>query len=185
MNTWTFDAKHSNISFSVRHMLVSRVRGEFTRWTGELRFDENQPEQSSFSARIDASSIDTNEPQRDEHLRTGDFFDVARWPQIFFRSRQIVRVDAQHFRVIGDLTIRNLTREATLEVTYGGKMRDPSGIERIGFSAQATIDRKAYGMVFNQVLDTGGLALGNKIEILIDVEATRLAGSMIEGDLAA
>jgi polyisoprenoid-binding protein YceI len=181
MGSWKFDDKHSSIGFSVRHMLVSRVRGDFTRWSGELRFDEAAPEQSTLAVRIDAGSIDTREACRDEHLRSSDFLDAARWPHLLYHSRTVERLDAQRFRVVGDLTLRNVTREVPLEVSYGGKMRDPSGVERVGFAARAIVDRKQFGITFNQLLDTGGLALGNKIEIRIDVEAIRSVEADAEG----
>jgi polyisoprenoid-binding protein YceI len=180
--SWRFDLAHSSINFVVRHMLVSRVCGAFTRFGGELSFDEAAPEAAKVSARIDAASIDTREPRRDEHLRSIDFLDAARFPHLHFRSQRVERIDAAAFKLVGDLTLRGTTREVVLDVDYGGRMRDPSGVERIGFTARTTIDRKVFGVTFNQVLDTGGLALGNKIDIVIDVEAIGAGRSATEAD---
>jgi polyisoprenoid-binding protein YceI len=168
---WKFDMAHSSVGFAVRHMLVSRVRGRFNRWAGELVFDEAVPSATSLAVQIDAASIDTHEPQRDDHLRSRDFFDVERFPQLSFRSTKVERLDERRFQLQGELTLRGVTREVMLDVEYGGRMRDPSGIERVGFSAQTTISRRAFGITFNQILDTGGLALGDKVEVVIEVEA--------------
>jgi polyisoprenoid-binding protein YceI len=169
---WTFDMQHSSISFKVRHLLVAKVRGRFTRWRGALHFDERHPSDSSVDVEIDAGSIDTAEPARDAHLRSADFFDVANFPHMTFRSRR-VEAAGEGFRVAGELTLRGVTRPVVLEVEYGGSMRDPYGNDRAGFSARATIDRKAFGINFNQVLDHGGLALGELVTIEIEVAAVR------------
>jgi polyisoprenoid-binding protein YceI len=174
-NEWQFDMQHSGISFMVRHLLVAKVRGKFTRWSGSLRFDEKNPSASSVQVQIDANSVDTSEPQRDAHLRSPDFLDVASYPRLTFKSTKVERAGDAMYRVKGDLTIRGVTRPAVLEVEYGGALRDPWGNERAGFTAKATIDRKDFGITFNQVLDHGGLALGEQISIDIDIEATQVA----------
>src|SRR5581483_7082109 len=175
IKTWQFDAAHSSIGFSVRHLLVSKVHGRFLRWSGALRFDEAAPAASRVEVTVEAASIDTGVPARDEHLRSADFLDVATYPAIAFRSGAVERVGPRQFRVSGDLTIRDVTREVVLDVEYGGRVRDPRGFDRVGFSARAAIDRKAFGVTFNQLLDTGGLALGDRVELRIDVEATEAA----------
>jgi polyisoprenoid-binding protein YceI len=180
MRTWKIDSQHSNISFLVRHMLVSKVRGELTRFSGELKFSEKSPEESSVVVEIDAASVDTHEPRRDAHLRSSDFLDVGRFPFIYFRSTAVKRVDATSFQVTGELTIRDVTREVQLDVAYGGRMRDPSGVERVGFSARTVIDRKAFGVTFNQILDSGGLALGNKLEVAIEAEAVEVVAAVAQ-----
>jgi polyisoprenoid-binding protein YceI len=171
---WQFDTQHSGINFMVRHLLVAKVRGRFTRWSGTMRFDEKNLSASSVDIQIDANSVDTTEPQRDTHLRSPDFLDVANHPRMTFKSTKVERAGDAMFKVKGDLTIRGVTRPAVLEVEYGGAMRDPWGNERAGFTAKATIDRKEFGITFNQVLDHGGLALGEQISIDIDVEATKV-----------
>jgi polyisoprenoid-binding protein YceI len=171
---WQFDLQHSGISFMVRHLLVAKVRGRFTRWSGTMRFDEKNPSASSVEVQIDMSSVDTSEPQRDAHLRSADFFDVANHPRMTFKSSKVDRTGDAAYKVKGDLTIRGVTRPIVLDVEYGGTLRDPWGNERAGFTAKATVDRKEFGITFNQVLDHGGLALGEQVSIDIDVEATKV-----------
>ena len=172
---WRLDLQHSSIHFMVRHLLVAKVRGRFTRWTGSLRFDEANPSASSVEVSIEAGSIDTSEAQRDAHLRSPDFFDAGKHPTITFKSTKVERTGGTTYKVRGELTIRGVTRPATLEVEYGGTLRDPFGNDRAGFSAKAVVDRKEFGITFNQVLDHGGLALGELVTIDIDVEATKIA----------
>src|SRR6266542_1201970 len=171
MTTWNIDTIHSTVGFVVRHMLVSKVRGRFNRWSGRLRFDEPDHPTASVSVEIDAGSIDTNDAQRDAHLRSADFLDVERFPRISFHSTRVEASGAGGLLLVGELTIRGVTREVLLEVEYGGRMRDPDGNERAGFTAHTTINRRAFGVTFNQVLDSGGLALGDKLEIIIEIEA--------------
>jgi len=171
---WQFDMQHSGIAFMVRHLLVARVRGRFTRWSGTMRFDQKNPSASSVDVQIDTNSVDTSEPQRDAHLRSADFLDVATYPRMTFKSTRVERVGDATFKVKGELTIRDVTRPVVLDVEYGGALRDPWGNDRAGFTARATIDRKEFGITFNQVLDHGGLALGEQISIDIDVEATKV-----------
>ena len=171
MKTWNIDTIHSTVGFAVRHMLVSKVRGRFNRWSGRLRFDAPDCPAASVSVQIDAGSIDTNDPQRDAHLRSADFLDVERFPWISFRSTRVQAASAGGLLLVGDLTLRGVTREVLLEVEYGGRMRDPDGNERAGFTAHTTINRRAFGVTFNQVLDSGGLALGDKLELVIEIEA--------------
>ena len=177
LKQWKIDATHSSITFLVRHMLVSRIHGSFARWSGEVRFSEAIPAASSVTARIEAASIDTREPKRDEHLRSADFLDAAEFPFIDFRSTSVESLGGRNLLVTGDFTLRGVTREIQLEVEYNGRMRDPSGVERIGFQARGTISRKAYGITFNQVLDSGGLALGDKLELRFDISAVEVAHS--------
>jgi polyisoprenoid-binding protein YceI len=174
-NEWRFDLQHSSIHFVVRHLLVAKVHGRFTRWTGSLRFDESNPSASSVEVSIDAGSIDTSEAQRDAHLRSPDFFDVARHPNIVFKSTQVERTGDTTYKVKGELTIRGITRPMVLDIEHGGTLRDPHGSDRAGFSAKAVVNRKEFGITFNQVLDHGGLALGELVSIGIDVEVTKIA----------
>ena len=178
MRSWKIDAAHSTIHFVVRHMLVSKVRGRFNRWRGELQFDEAIPASATVTAHIEADSVDTNERQRDAHIRSADFLDAARFPALSFRSTRIDASGDKRFLLVGELTIRGITREVALDVEYGGRMRDPEGHERIGFTAHTTINRRAFGVTFNQVLDSGGLALGDKLEIEVDVEAISDRGAV-------
>lgn len=170
---WNLDGTHSGINFAVRHMLVSRVRGRFAAFVGTLELDEADLTQSTIDVTIDASSIDTGTAQRDDHLRAADFFDVEQFRTLRYQSKRIEKVGKAHFRVIGDLTIRDVTREVRLDVEYGGRGKDPWGNERAGFSASAAIDRRDFGLQWNQVLDTGGLLVGDKIDIDLDIQAVK------------
>lgn len=173
---WDFDHAHSSIDFTVRHMLVSKVRGRFTKWTGKLEIDEQNLTRSHFDIDIDAASVDTHEAQRDAHLRSADFFDTANHPRITFKSTSVKEKDAEHLVVTGDLTIRGTTRQVVLDVERGGVVaKDPWGKRRAGFTATTTIDRKEFYVSFNQVLDQGGLALSEKVSITIEIEATEAA----------
>ena len=177
---WDFDHAHSSVDFSVRHMLVSKVRGRFTKWHGDIEIDEQDPTRSRVSVAIDVASVDTHEAQRDAHLRSPDFFDVANHPKIEFVSKRITKKGDDHFELVGDLTIRGTTREIALDVERGGLVaKDPWGKRRAGFTASGTVDRKEFGVSFNQVLDQGGLALGEKVSIAIEVELTAAAVAQV------
>lgn len=177
MTTWNIDSSHSGIHFIVRHMVVSKVRGAFTRYQGTINFDEKNPEASKISVRIDAASIDTREPQRDGHLRSPDFFDVERYPAISFESTEVEQLDGNRYRVTGDLAMHGVTKSVDLEVEYLGMGKDPYGNDRLSFEAETTINRKDFGLNYNQVLETGGVLVGEKVDIEIDVEALKAQSS--------
>jgi polyisoprenoid-binding protein YceI len=172
---WNLDSTHSSITFAVRHMVVSKVRGRFAAFVGALDLDDADITQSTIDVTIDTSSLDTGTAQRDEHLRSADFFDVAKFPELRFRSKRIETVDDAHYRITGDLTIRDVTREVTLAVEYGGRGKDPWGNERIGFVARTALDRKDFGLTWNQVVEAGGLLVDDKVEIDLDVQAVKAA----------
>jgi polyisoprenoid-binding protein YceI len=172
---WTIDRDHSTIGFAVRHMVVSKVRGRFTRWDGTLVVDEAAPERSRVEVTIAAESIDTGAPDRDAHLRSTDFLETEIFPTIRFVSRRIDVLGEGRFRLVGDLTLREVTREVVLEAEDHGRARDPWGGERRGFSAKATLDRRDFGLQWNQLLETGGVLVGEKVEVEIEVEAVRQA----------
>src|SRR5437867_6991780 len=134
--TWDFDLAHSNLGFSVRHLVISKVHGRFARWTGTLTLDEARPERSQVEVRVEAGSIDTHEPKRDAHLRSADFFDTEKYPEITFRSTRLEQGGEDHYRLSGDLTIHGVTRPVRLEVEALGRTKDPWGGERMGFSAK-------------------------------------------------
>jgi polyisoprenoid-binding protein YceI len=170
---WDFDHAHSSVDFTVRHLLVSKVRGRFTKWTGELQLDEQDVTRSRVGVEIDVASVDTHEAQRDAHLRSGDFFEADKHPRIVFKSKRVEEKGADRLAVTGDLTIRGATHEVVLDVERGGVIaKDPWGKRRAGFTATAKINRKDFGVNFNQVLDQGGLALGEEVAITIEIEAT-------------
>jgi polyisoprenoid-binding protein YceI len=174
---WKFDTVHSNVSFSVRHLMISRVHGVFKTWSGNLETDDAHPENTKLTATIEAASIDTKEPPRDEHLRSADFFDAANHPTLTFNSTSVQKVDGEHFKVIGNLTIRGVTKPVTLDVEHFGRQKDPWGGERAGFSAKTAIDRKDFGLTFNMPLDGGGVVVGDKVEITLDVQAVKEASA--------
>ena len=176
-NNWTIDTVHSGINFSIRHMVVSKVRGRFAKFGGSLAIDDGDLTRSTIEATIDTGSIDTGTPQRDTHLRSPDFFDVERFPEIKFRSARIEKVADDRFRVTGPLTIRDVTREVSLDVEYGGRAKDPWGNDRIGFVAKATFDRKDFGLGWNQVLEAGGVLVGDRVEIDLEVQGVRAAAA--------
>jgi polyisoprenoid-binding protein YceI len=178
---WDFDHAHSSVDFTVRHLLVSKVRGRFTKWTGKLEIDEQDPSRSRVEVEIDVASVDTHEPQRDAHLRSSDFFEADKHPKIVFTSKRVEAKSKDRLAVTGDLTIRGTTREVLLDVERGGIVaKDPWGKRRAGFTATATINRKDFGVSFNQVLDQGGLALSEEVAITIEIEATAAEATTVE-----
>jgi polyisoprenoid-binding protein YceI len=180
---WDFDHAHSSIDFTVRHLLVSKVRGRFTKWTGTIEIDEQDIARSRFDVAIDVASVDTHEPQRDAHLRSGDFFEVDKHPQMTFKSTRVEPRGKDRLTVTGDLTLRGVTREVVLDVERSGVIaKDPWGKRRAGFTATTTINRKDFGVSYNQVLDQGGLALSEDVAVTIEVEAT--AATSTVGDAA-
>jgi polyisoprenoid-binding protein YceI len=179
---WDFDYAHSAVEFTVRHMLVSKVRGRFTKWNGKIQLDEQDVTRSHVEVEIDVASIDTHEPQRDAHLRSADFFEAEKHPKITFKSTQVEDKGKDHLAVTGDLSIRGKTQKVVLDVERGGLVaKDPWGKRRMGFTAQVTIDRKEFGVSWNQTLDQGGLALSDKIAITIEIEATAAAATQSAG----
>ena len=173
VSTWQIDPIHSNVEFSVRPLMISTVRGRMTQFTGEIRLDEADPPRGAVHAEIAAASIDTHEEIRDGHLRSADFLDVSNHPTITFDSRTIEGDSKEGWRVTGDLTMRGVTRPVTLDMTESGAGTDPWGNERRGFSASTVIDRRDFDLVWNQVLDTGGIVLGHHVKITLDVEAVK------------
>ena len=176
-SNWNLDTVHSGINFSVRHMVVSKVRGRFTKFTGNVTLDESDLTRSVVEATIEASSIDTGTGQRDDHLRSADFFDVERFPQIRFRSTRIEKLGEDRYRLAGELTIRDVSREIALDVEYGGRGKDPWGNERVGFTATGALDRKDFGLAWNQVLETGGVLVSDRVQIELEVQAVRAAAA--------
>jgi polyisoprenoid-binding protein YceI len=172
---WNIDPSHSAIAFSVRHMVVSKTRGRFTKWNGQIRFDPENPSASSVEVSIDPASIDTADAQRDGHLRSADFFDVEKFPAASFRGTKIEDRGGDRYRVTGDLTIRGVTKPVVLEVAYEGSGKDPWGGERAGFTASTSIDRKQFGLEWNKALETGGLLVGEKVDLTLEIEAVKLA----------
>lgn len=175
MATWKIDTSHSAIHFSVRHMVVSKTRGRFTRWSGQIDFDPDQPLKSRVEVTIDPDSIDTADPQRDAHLRSADFFEVEKHRQASFRSTEIEDLGGDRYRVLGDLTVHGVTKPVILDAIFEGSAKDPWGGERAGFSASTSIDRREFGLGWNKLLETGGVLVGDKVELQLEVEAVKQA----------
>ena len=175
VRTWNIDASHSIAEFAVRHMMVSTVKGRFGRLEGVIEGDETDPTASSVRATIDVASIDTHDEQRDAHLRSDDFFNAERYPHLTFVGKRVERVDAENFRVVGDLTIRDVTKEVVLDTEFEGQVRDPYGNMRAGFTATTQINRRDFGVNFNGVLETGGVIVSDKVKITLHIEAVRPA----------
>jgi polyisoprenoid-binding protein YceI len=171
---WNIDGTHSSINFSIKHMVISKVRGRFAKFTGTLNLDDADVTRSVVEATLDATSIDTGMPQRDTHLRSPDFFDAEKYPALVFRSTRIEK-DGARYRLVGELTIRDVTREVSLDVESGGRAKDPWGNERVGFVARGVIDRKDFGLGWNQVLEAGGVLVGDRVDIELDVQAVKAA----------
>lgn len=177
MSKWNIDASHSNLQFSVRHMVISKVRGAFERFTGSFDLDEaNGYAPSNVNVTIDASSIQTREPKRDEHLRSKDFLDVETYPTLSFVGASAER-RGERFEIRGELSLHGVTRPVVLEVEFQGQGKDPWGGERAAFSARTSIDREAFGLHWNQVLEAGGVLVGTKIEVELEVQAVKAAAT--------
>jgi polyisoprenoid-binding protein YceI len=177
-STWNIDATHSLVEFSAKHMMITTVKGRFADVRGAITVDEASPDRSRVEVEFNAASIDTRAEQRDGHLRSADFLDVEKYPVVSFRSRRVEGARPEPgdtFRVVGDLTVRDTTREITLDVTYEGRGRDPWGGERVSFSADTKIDRREFGLTWNAALETGGVLVSNDIKIHIEVQAVRAA----------
>jgi polyisoprenoid-binding protein YceI len=174
-NTWTLDTAHSGIAFSVRHMVVAKVRGRFGSWTGSVKLDDQDLTRSELDVQIDASSIDTGNEQRDTHLRSADFLDVEQFPHLRFQSTRVENAGGERFRVLGKLTIHGVTRDITLEVERGGQGKDPWGNQRVGFAATTSILRSDFGLTWNQALETGGVLVADRVDIELDVQAVQSA----------
>jgi polyisoprenoid-binding protein YceI len=172
--TWNLDPAHSVLGFSARHAMVATVRGSFTEFTGKLNIDGEDPTKSAAEVEVNLASVSTGNEQRDGHLRTNDFLDIETYPTMTFRStRAETTDDPDEYRLIGDLTIRGVTREVTLDLTYQGRAVDPMGNERIGFEGGTTINRKDWGVNWNVALEAGGFLVGEKVKISLDISAIR------------
>lgn len=169
-SSWKIDLTHSSITFSVRHMVFAKVRGRFGAWSGEVDLGEDLTA-SKVAVEIDAASIDTGVTDRDNHLRSADFFEVERFPKLTFRSTRVERGGGDRYRVYGELTIRDVTREVVLEAEYGGQAKDPWGNQRVGFTAKAAVERGDFGLKWNQVLEAGGVLVGERIDIELELQA--------------
>jgi len=176
---WQVDGAHSAVNLAVRHMVISKVRGHFTRWTAKLQLDTAELSRSTVEVDLEAASIETGVADRDTHLRSPDFLDAAKYPTLRYRSRRVEAAARDRLRVIGDLTIRDVTREVVLDVEYGGQGKDPWGNTRAGFTATASLNRKDFGLTWNQALETGGVLVADRVDIEIELQAIQQAAAKV------
>ncbi len=169
---WQLDAAHTNVEFAVKHLMISTVKGRFGEVSGSIKGSLTDPSRFRLEVVIPTESIDTRQAQRDAHLRSADFFDAENFPVIRFVGKRIKGDINDEFSLFGEITIRDVTRELELKVTNEGTVRDPWGNERIGFSAKTKLDRRDFGLLYNQALETGGFVVGDEIKISIDAEFT-------------
>jgi polyisoprenoid-binding protein YceI len=173
--TWNLDVAHTRIGFVARHAMVTKVRGAFNEFEGTLNLNAENPTASSAELTIQVASIDTRSSQRDDHLRTNDFFDAPSFPQITFKSTAVEQVDDSHFNVTGDLTIKDVTKSVTVEWEFTGLVVDPWGNQRIGFEGSTTLNRTDYGVNFNAALEAGGVLVSEKVTLEFEVSAVKQA----------
>lgn len=172
---WVIDPAHSRIGFSVRHAMVTTVRGSFTEYESRLYFDGRNPARSRAEIVLSSASVETGVEQRDAHLVSRDFFDAATYPRISFTSTAVQLASKDVYRMTGDLTIRNVTRPVVLELTYIGHVVDPFGYDRVGFDGTTTINRSDWGLTYNTRLAQGGSLVSEKVRLQFDIAATRIA----------
>jgi polyisoprenoid-binding protein YceI len=170
---WEIDSSHSSVHFSVRHLVIAKVRGTFARWSGTVQVPGGDFSKASVDVTIDASSISTGVDQRDGHLKSPDFFDVAQYPELRFVGKRVLPRTGSDIDVVGDLTIKGVTREVVLRVEQHGQAKDPWGNVRAAFTAKTSIDRKEFGLTWNQALETGGVMVGDRVDIEAEIEAVK------------
>jgi polyisoprenoid-binding protein YceI len=170
---WVFDAAHSAVEFSAKHMMFSTVKGRFNTVDVQLNLDEDDLTRSSVDATIEVASLETNDPKRNQHLHSADFLEVDKYPNITFHSTRIESTGKDQFRVVGDLTIRDVTREVALDATLAGRGTNPWGAEVIAFEAKTSINRKDFDLKWNVALETGGVLVSDTVKIEIQVEASK------------
>ncbi|MEK3798537.1 YceI family protein [Peribacillus sp. FSL H8-0477] len=170
---WVIDADHSLVEFSVKHMMIAKVRGNFENFDANITADSSDLTTAAIEFTIDTASIHTKNEDRDNHLRAADFFDVESYPNITFKATEITKVSGDDYKVSGDVTIKDITRPETFEVTFEGEGKDPWGNTKAGFSAKTKINRSDYGLTYNAALETGGVLIGDQITINIELEASK------------
>ncbi|MFC5465450.1 YceI family protein [Lederbergia graminis] len=177
LSKWKVDGAHSEVGFSVKHMMVSKVKGTFDQFTAEIEATPTDLTTASIQFTIDVASINTRNNDRDNHLRSADFFDVEQYPNLTFTTTKIEKTDEDEYKVTGDVSLHGVTKQETFNVTFEGLAKDPmSGAEKAGFSAEGKIKRSDYGLTWNAALETGGVLVGDDIKITIEIEAERIEG---------
>jgi polyisoprenoid-binding protein YceI len=170
---WAIDPVHSEIAFKVKHLMISNVKGVFSKYSASITSDENHPLTSDVTLTIDPASINTGDAGRDQHLRTGDFFDVDQFPSIQFNGTSITKVTDDQYKLLGNLTMKGVTKPVTLDVEFGGIMKDPWGNEKAGLIVNGKINRKDWGLTYNAALETGGVLLGEEIRINAEIQLVK------------
>ena len=173
VSQWNLDGSHSQADFAVRHMMISTVKGTFEKVSGTLTGEPKDLENAKVDIRIETGSVSTRDQQRDGHLKSPDFFYTEKYPEMKFVSKKITKKGKEDFEITGDLTIRDITKEVTLTGTLEGPVKDPYGFDRFGVSAEGSIDRSQWGLKWNSVLETGGVMVGDKVKISVNIEAVR------------
>ena len=168
--SWQLDKSHTNVMFSVRHMMITKVRGSFEKLDGTVELDQAHPENTRVEVNIETASINTRDEKRDAHLRSPDFFNSEQFPLMSFKSTGVKILDENHAKLVGDLTIRDITREVSLDVDFNGMLKNPWGMTSAGFNAAAKINRKDWGLVWNVALETGGMLVSDEVEMSIELE---------------
>lgn len=171
--SWDIDTPHTSIQFSVRHMMISKVRGQFEKFSGTVNLDETHPANTTVEVQVEAASINTREPQRDGHLRSPDFFNAEKYPYLTFKSKKVEIKDSHHALLTADLTIRDITREVVLDVEHTGIVKNPWGKTAAGFTASTRINRKDWNLTWNVALETGGVLVSDDIDIFVELELVK------------
>ena len=174
VGTWNIDPSHSNVNFQVKHLGIATVRGAFNEFEGTLELTDDLSTSKAHGT-VQVASVDTNEDSRDEHLRSADFFDAENHPQLTFQSTEIKQVDDDELEITGDLTIHGVTKPITLKAELNGTEEDPWGNQRVGLEVEGKLDRKEYGMTFNQALGSGNVLVGDKVKLSLDISAVKAA----------
>ncbi len=172
-STWSIDPTHSEIGFKVKHMMFTNVSGKFNSFEAVIENEDDKFETSKISFNADVNSISTNNTDRDNHLRSADFFDVEKFEKLSFVSTNIVKVDDNNFKVSGDFTIKDVTKNITLDAEYSGLMKDPWGNTKAGFALEGKINRKDFGLTWNAALETGGVLVGEDVKLQIEVQLVK------------
>ncbi|SEN57849.1 YceI family protein [Paenibacillus sp. OV219] len=175
VSKWVVDATHSSADFTIRHMMIAKVKGTFHNFSAEIEANPEDLTTASIAFSVELSSIDTRNADRDNHLRSGDFFGIEEHPNLTFKATKIVRTGDGEYDVTGDVSLHGVTRPETFEVTYEGSGKDPWGNEKAGFSAKGSIKRSDYGLTYNAALETGGVLIGDEVKISIELEAGKQA----------
>lgn len=173
---WDIDVPHSSVGFTVRHMVVTKIHGKFNDFTGHIEFDGKNIEKGSATVTVQIASIDTDNEERDKHLKSPDFFDATKFPTMMFKTKKVVKGEGNKFQLVGDLTIKDVTKEVVFDCEFHGTVNDPWGNTRAGFSAVAKINRQDFKLKWSKKLDTGGLVVGDEVTINLEIEAVKAKG---------